>query len=335
MNRKILETIRGRRILVIGDVMVDHYIWGDAHRISPEAPVPVVHVNRETRVAGGAANVAYNLASVGARPTLCGVWGADEAGGALETMLRERGVEWQLADTLRQRTSTIVKTRVVVRQQQLCRLDWEQPGSHYGVLNNDVWSDEDWQEILQGHDAVLFSDYAKGTLTQELLNQVVAIARKSDVLCAIDPKPRRRLYFRDLDLMTPNRSEALELSGISWDGEGAFPASEVCRAIYDEYRPRNLVLTLGEGGMLISRNGEVEEVIPTAAREVFDVSGAGDTVIATLTLAMAAGFSLHDAVSFANAAAGVVVGKLGTAVATPEEIVQFSRRLEQSHEGQG
>lgn len=330
MNHTILERVRDRRILVIGDVMVDHYIWGDAHRISPEAPVPVVHVNRETRVAGGAANVAYNLASVGARPTLCGVWGADDAGHALEGMLRERGVEWQLAETLRQRTSTIVKTRVVVRQQQLCRLDWEQPGSHYGVLNSEVWSDEDWQEILSGHDAVLFSDYAKGTLTQDLIDQVVSIARKSEILCAIDPKPRRRLYFRDLDLMTPNRNEALELSGVVWDGEGEFPACEVCRAIYEEYRPRNLVLTLGEGGMLISRNGEVEKIIPTAAREVFDVSGAGDTVIATLTLALATGFTLQESVGFANAAAGVVVGKLGTAVATPEEILQFGRRIEQS-----
>lgn len=330
MNHKILERVRGRRILVIGDVMVDHYIWGDAHRISPEAPVPVVHVNRETRVAGGAANVAYNLASVGARPTLCGVWGDDDAGHALEGMLQERGVQWQLAESLRQRTSTIVKTRVVVRQQQLCRLDWEQPGSHYGVLNREVWSDEDWVEILEGHDAVLFSDYAKGTLTQDLLEQVVSVAQKLGILCAIDPKPRRRLYFRDLDLMTPNRSEALELSGIVWDGEGAFPAQEVCRAIHEEYCPRNLVLTLGEGGMLISRNGKVEEVIPTAAREVFDVSGAGDTVIATLTLAMAAGFSLQESVSFANAAAGVVVGKLGTAVATPDEILQFGRRIEQS-----
>ncbi len=320
--RALLNRIQGLRVLVIGDVMLDHYIWGDAHRISPEAPVPVVHVNRETRVAGGAANVAYNLASLGGKPTLSGVWGADEAGGHLESMLQRAGVTWWLPDELKQQTETIVKTRVVVRQQQLCRLDWEATASCYGVLG-EKQQDADWRRILEQQDAVLFSDYAKGTLTQQLIDQVIPLAREAGLVCALDPKPRRKLRCHQMDLMTPNRSEALEMSGVEWNGEGEFPAEIVCRRIHEEYRPRQLVITLGEGGMLISTEGRVDEIIPTAAREVYDVSGAGDTVIATLTLGLAAGFSLRESVSLANAAAGVVVGKLGTAVSTPDEIVQF------------
>jgi rfaE bifunctional protein kinase chain/domain len=320
--RRWLKKIRSLRVLVIGDVMLDHYIWGDAHRISPEAPVPVVHVNRETRVAGGAANVAYNLASLGALPTLCGVWGMDEAGTHLESMLRTAGVRWWLPEGLHPQVETIVKTRVVVRQQQLCRLDWEAATSSYGLLGGEGQK-QCWERILADHDAVLFSDYAKGTLTQQLMDMVVPLVHKVGLVCALDPKPRRRLSCHEMDLMTPNRSEALEMSGVEWSGEGDFPAEEVCSRIYNVYRPKQLVITLGEGGMLISKEGKVEEIVPTAAREVYDVSGAGDTVVATLTLALAAGLDLRDAVSLANAAAGVVVGKLGTAVATPGEIEQF------------
>ncbi len=320
--RAWLNRIRTLRVLVIGDVMLDHYIWGDAHRISPEAPVPVVHVNRETRVAGGAANVAYNLASLGALPTLCGLWGEDEAGISLESMLRHAGVSWWLPKGLNPQVQTIVKTRVVVRQQQLCRLDWEASTSSYGLLGATDQKGS-WERILEDHDAVLFSDYAKGTLTQQLMDMVVPLAREAGLVCALDPKPKRRLSCHEMDLMTPNRSEALEMSGIEWCGEGEFPADEVCRKIYEIYRPMQLVITLGEGGMLISREGRVDAIVPTAAREVYDVSGAGDTVVATLTLGLAAGLNLLDAVSLANAAAGVVVGKLGTAVSSPDEIVKF------------
>ncbi|AWI08528.1 bifunctional heptose 7-phosphate kinase/heptose 1-phosphate adenyltransferase [Ereboglobus luteus] len=312
----LLKKIAGLRILVIGDVMLDHYIWGDATRISPEAPVPVVDIARDTHTAGGAANVALNIASLGARCTVAGFFADDEAGKKLTEILAGHDIA-----TIRTpgAGATILKTRVLVQHQQLCRLDRENPPSAYAIPTGKITAL--FRDAVRAHDAVVLSDYAKGILSDKLVATVTKIARREGKIIALDPKPKRALAFRDLDLITPNRKEALQLAGVEPEAGTPFPAAEVCARLYKLYRTRNLVITMSEDGMLLSSKGKIGKTIPTAAREVFDVSGAGDTSLAALTLALAAGSSLETAAQFANIAAGVVVGKVGTAVASPAEIL--------------
>lgn len=314
----LLKKIARVRILVVGDVMLDHYIWGDATRISPEAPVPVVDIARDSWTAGGAANVALNIASLGAQCTLAGYIGRDEAGDRLGEILRTH----RIAHVNTPGTApTIVKTRVLVQHQQLCRLDREAAPPAYAVNAPDAAAI--FGAAIQACDAVVLSDYAKGILSNELVARVTKLARRAGKLVALDPKPRRQLAFRDLDLITPNKREALQLAGLEPVPHAPFPAAEVCARLHKLYATKYLVITLGEDGMLLSSGGKVIKVIPTAAREVFDVSGAGDTALAGLVLGLAAGASLENATHFANAAAGVVVGKLGTATVTPEELVAY------------
>ena len=318
---ELLEKISRLRILVIGDVMLDHYIWGDATRISPEAPVPVVDIARDTHTAGGAANVGLNIASLGARCTVAGFFADDEAGRKLTATLAERNIE-----TIRTpgTGTTILKTRVLVQRQQLCRLDRESPPSAYAVPADKVASL--FREAVKAHDAIILSDYAKGILTDKLVATVTRLARDAGKFIALDPKPKRALAFRDLDLITPNRKEALQLADIEPEHGAPFPATEVCARLDRLYHTRNLVITMSEDGMLLSAKGKVGKTIPTAAREVFDVSGAGDTALAALTLALTAGASLETAAHFANAASGVVVGKIGTATTTPGELLAYIKK---------
>lgn len=316
--KSLLEKIARVRILVIGDVMLDHYIWGDATRISPEAPVPVVDIHRDTYTAGGAANVALNIASLGARCSVAGYFGQDEAGERLSGILSEKKIDRLPTPGT---GATIVKTRVLVQHQQLCRLDRESPPGAYRV--NWAQTESQLAEAVQSHDAVIFSDYAKGILSDEIVARVSALARTAKRFIALDPKPKRALAFSDLDLITPNRREALQLAGITPEPHTPFPAEQVCARLFQLYRTRNLVITLSEDGMLLSQNGKVGKTIPTAAREVFDVSGAGDTALASLVLALSAGADLETAAHFANAASGVVVGKLGTATVSPQELLNY------------
>jgi D-glycero-beta-D-manno-heptose-7-phosphate kinase len=320
-TRALLEKISRLRILAIGDVMLDHYVWGDATRISPEAPVPVVDIQRDTYTAGGAGNVALNVASLGARCQVAGFFGKDEAGRRLAKLLSDKGVA-PLATP--GRGDTIVKTRVLVGQQQLCRLDRESPPASYRV--DPAKLDALLAPAIHGADAIILSDYAKGLLDDALVARVTALARAAGKFIALDPKPKRPLSFSNLDLITPNRREAALLADLELSPHAPFPAAEICRRLHDKYHPRNLVITLSEDGLLLSRDGEVLKQIPTAAREVFDVSGAGDTSIAGLVLALAAGSDLESAAHFANAAAGVVVGKIGTATVTPEELLAYVSR---------
>jgi len=319
----LFKKISRLRILVVGDVMLDHYLWGDATRISPEAPVPVVDIARDTWTPGGAANVAFNVASLGATCTVAGFFGRDEPGTRLTQLLQAKHIA-----TIATPGSgmTIVKTRVLVQHQQLCRLDRESPPSCYRVTARQA-------EALLGaaiasHDAVVFSDYAKGILTNELVTRVTKLARAAGVFVALDPKPKRALAFHGLDLITPNKRESLQLAGIEPPPHTPFPAAAVCARLQALYGAKNLVITLGEDGMLLSRGGKIQSTIPTAAREVYDVSGAGDTSLAALVLALTAGTSLEQAAHFANAAAGVAVGKLGTAAVTPQELLAYSAAAE-------
>ncbi len=314
----LLKKISRLRILVIGDVMLDHYIWGDATRISPEAPVPVVDIARDTWTAGGAANVALNIASLGAQCTVAGFIGPDEAGAKLTQILQEKGITPLPTPGT---GATILKTRVIVQRQQLCRLDRESPQGHYAI--SAAQTGALLGDSIRNADAVILSDYAKGIVSDELVAKVTKLTRAAGKLLALDPKPKRKLAFRDLDLITPNKREALQLAGLEPVPHAPFPAAEVCARLHQLYRTRNLVITLGEDGMLLSTGGRVVKTIPTAAREVFDVSGAGDTALAGLALALAAGTSLEQAAHFSNAASGVVVGKLGTATVTPVELLAY------------
>ena len=315
----LLKKISALRILVVGDVMLDHYIWGDATRISPEAPVPVVDIVRDTYAAGGAANVALNIADLGAHAVVAGCLADDEAGRKLQQLLRERDVQAVVAPCA---GATILKTRVIVQHQQLCRLDRESPPGVYTVSANALF-DTVLGDAIRAADAVVLSDYAKGLLDNALVEKVSRLARADGKFIALDPKPRRKLAFRDLDLITPNKKESFQLAGLEPDLHEPFPADQICARLHELYRTRHLVITLGEEGMLLSENGRVTGRIPTAAREVFDVSGAGDTALAALVLALRAGSDLETAAHFANAAAGVVVGKLGTATVTPRELLAY------------
>ena len=314
----LLKKISALRILVIGDVMLDRYLWGDATRISPEAPVPVVDITRESVTAGGAANVALNLASLGARATVAGYFGADAAGRTLADTLAEKNIATIATPGAAQ---TIVKTRVMVQRQQLCRLDRESPPSAYAVTA--AQAETLFAKAIRAHDAVIFSDYAKGVLSDVLVARVTALARVAGKLIALDPKPKHFLAFHGLDLITPNKREALELAGIIPVPGAPFPAAAVCARLHEKFATKHLVITLGEDGMLLGTDGKILKTIPTAAREVYDVSGAGDTALAALVLALAAGSTLETAAHFANAAAGVVVGKLGTATVTPAELKAY------------
>lgn len=309
-------------LMVIGDVILDHYIWGDVGRISPEAPVPLVDVSHENYRLGGAANVALNVRELGTQASLLGRIGEDAGAKQIKELLAASGVQW-LGDALPPTGNTILKTRIVARQQQLCRLDREGRRADYALKK------EDWENFFAtqftGADGVLLSDYAKGVIDNELLSVLREVAEAGKIPVFCDPKPRFGRDFSGFELLTPNRSEALAMSGIDWDQKDAFPTEAVVAGIQERYGPRYLVITLGSEGMLYAENGQVGGIVPTFAREVYDVSGAGDTVIAMLSLALLAGASLAEAVTLANTAAGVVVGKLGTATVNREEVLAYAR----------
>jgi len=319
----LLERVRGRRILVIGDVMLDHYVFGDATRISPEAPVPVVHVGRESSTAGGAANVALNLASLGGHAEVIGGIGYDANGDKLMERLKDHGIVFDPAFLL-DGVQTITKTRVLVRNQQLCRLDHEEGPSRYRRALTEPGRMELAEAKIKQCDGIILSDYAKGILSTPIIRQLVALARQHGKFVAADPKPASGNEYKGMDLITPNLKEAIELSAVAVNAEEKPNLEAICTELRRKFDLRDLVVTLGSDGMAISQQGRPMEQIPTAARQVYDVSGAGDTVIAALTLALTAGTSLAAAANFANAAAGVVVGKLGTATVTPEELLAYT-----------
>jgi D-glycero-beta-D-manno-heptose-7-phosphate kinase len=314
------------RILVIGDVMLDHFIWGNVRRISPEAPVPVVEVVRETLFPGGAANVARNLAEFTKHSFIMGRVGCDSDAQRLCKLLNEEGVS---TDTLVIHDSlpTITKTRIAARQQQIVRVDRETLAP---------LSDAELQQVeqivrnkLPQLDAVIIEDYGKGFVTQALVDLIVKLCQEHGKLLTIDPSPRNPLHWRGASLVKPNRLEAFAAAGIEDKHTPGDPTQdpqllEVGQRLLNKWQVPRILVTLGEQGMILFSLAEGARPkihhIPTRAREVYDVSGAGDTAIALLTLALASGRSLEEAADVANHASGIVVGKLGTATLTPAEL---------------
>ena len=306
-------------ILIVGDVMLDRYLWGDIRRISPEAPVPIVEIHRETHTAGGAANVANNLAALGVKCELFGLVGNDTNGVELQALLQQQKVTFdpRLACT---KSPTITKTRIVAQRQQLCRFDKEAHPETYSIAESGLLGL--LAEKAAKYDAVILSDYAKGVISQEVIDTLRQVRTQRKTFLALDPKPLRPLDITGLDLLTPNYGEGIMLSGLTAYGSKGPSNDEIAAAILNRHSPECLVMTMGEKGMLLRTRQGTSRHFPTVVRQVADVSGAGDTVISTLTAAMAAGVPPDDAVHIANIAAGIVVGKLGTATASRKELMQ-------------
>jgi rfaE bifunctional protein kinase chain/domain len=310
MQEKVnLDSLKGTRLLVVGDVMLDRYWFGDVSRISPEAPVPVVKIERQEERLGGAANVARNAAALGVETALLSVVGDDEAGRTLARLLAEGGIDAGLHQDAA--IDTIVKLRVIGRQQQLLRIDFETPPSHE-VLRSKL---EDFAARVKDCDAVLLSDYGKGGLTH--IREMIALAREAGKPVLIDPKGDDYSKYAGATVITPNRSELKQVIG-SWSSESDL--AEKAQALRKQLGLEALLLTRSEEGMTLFHEGESIHQ-PARAREVFDVSGAGDTVIATLAAMRMAGADWGTAIHMANLAAGIVVAKLGTAVVSREEII--------------
>ena len=295
-------------ILVVGDVMLDRYWFGEVSRISPEAPVPVVKVERTEERPGGAANVARNCAALGARVTLLSVVGADEAGHALARLLNDSGIQCSLHEDAK--LSTTVTLRVIGRQQQLLRIDFEHAPDHE-VLQAKL---ADFEARLAACDVVILSDYGKGGLAH--ITEMIVLARAVGKPVLVDPKGEDYARYSGATLLTPNRSELREVVG-GWKDEDEL--ARKANRLRDELRLGALLVTRSEEGMTLFSDGGVAHE-PAVAREVYDVSGAGDTVIATLAVMLGSGLSLPQAMRQANLAAGIVVGKLGTATCSLEEL---------------
>ena len=312
---EILNALRNRYVLVLGDVMLDEFVWGDVTRISPEAPVPVADVRRESIRLGGAANVLANLVALGARGSVVGVVGKDAAGERLQTGLRELGTQdgCLIVDDARPSTT---KTRIIAHSQLVVRADRESRSAVNGTVEEKIVSC--LKDALARADALVVSDYDKGVVTPGILREVLPIAYER-IPVLIDPKLRNFNAYRPATLVTPNHLEALRMSDTEdHSDDGSHHAAKVIR---EKLGCDAVLITRGDRGMMLLEGDGRPVYVETAAREVYDVTGAGDTVIATLAAALASGATMLEAAALANHAAGIVVGKVGTATATAEELL--------------
>lgn len=303
-------------VIVIGDLILDEFVWGDVSRISPEAPVPVVEVSRESFMPGGAANVAANIAALGGNVKLVGLVGEDHRAELLTGLLKGQGVDTTgiMYDHLR---PTTLKTRVIARQQQVVRVDREKSQVINAKLLDKMLS------FIETHinstKAILIEDYGKGVIVPELIKKIVDFAKKKKLIVTVDPKEEHISYYKGVSCITPNTSEASRASGVKIKDKATL--YEAGRKLLNILDSRAVLITLGEQGMcLFEQSGKITQ-IPTRAQEVFDVSGAGDTVIAAFTLSLSSGASMLDAAHISNYAAGIVVGKLGVATCSPKELI--------------
>jgi len=311
---KIFDRFKNKKILVIGDIVLDRYIWGKVNRISPEAPVPVVEVTHENFLLGGAANVANNIVSLEGHVTVVGIVGRDRAGDVLKGLLDVKGIGCCVFDDQR---PTIVKTRVIAHNQQVVRFDREDKkkvaGKTFEALIGYL------KKAIREHDAVIISDYTKGIVSSELVNEVVKAAKPKNKFVAVDPKTGHFHCYKGVSLITPNLMEASHGSGVEIKDEKTL--LKAGKTLLKKLPCRAVLITRGEEGMSLFEKGSVVH-IPTVARHVYDVTGAGDTVVAAFTLAHASGATMQEAAIIANHAAGIVVGEVGTAVTTPAKILK-------------
>lgn len=310
---KILNDFKKKKILIIGDLILDRYIWGKVSRISPEAPVPVVDVVDENYLLGGASNVAHNIVSLGGQASIVGITGDDRAGEILRNMLKEKGIKCN--NIICSSRPTTVKTRVIAHNQQVVRFDKEER-TPIDRKTLKVIVDCIHRELPQ-HDAVVISDYKKGIISSELVREVVRLSESKNIFIAVDPKIGHFHYYKNVSLITPNLNEASIASGIEIRDEKSLISAG--RSLLKKIPCKAVLITRGEQGMSLFQNNEIIH-IPTVARNVYDVTGAGDTVIATFTIAHSAGADMQDAAIIANHAAGIVVGEVGTAVVTQEQL---------------
>jgi len=314
----LLKAMRGKRIAVAGDVMLDEWLWGTVRRISPEAPVPVVEVSSQSFTLGGAGNVAQNLAALGAKVRLIGVVGDDDAGKRTLALCRELGIDSSGIAVARGRPTT-QKTRIVAHNQQVVRADREVTDTIGARPRRQVL---DALRALDGAiDGAIISDYSKGLVSAALVRALLDHKRR--VVITGDPKPANLASFAGIDCIAPNLSEASEAAGVPIESDAALAAA--AKRLLRATRCRHVLVTRGEHGMTLFGGDGAPFTVPAIARQVFDVSGAGDTVISALTLALVAGAPIRHAVAFATLAAGVVVEKLGTATASPREILRFAQ----------
>lgn len=311
---ELLKKVTTARVLVVGDVMLDRYWYGGVDRISPEAPVPVVSVAREEERLGGAANVARNITALGGKCSLLAITGDDPGADMLETLGTKAGIELNLCRD--KMVNTTVKLRVISQNQQLLRVDFDSPVSKDAKIQ----LLQTFSKIISQHDLIVVSDYAKGGLGH--IREIIHLARKNKIPVLVDPKGDDYHGYKGATLITPNRKEFEQVTGPFVDDTDL---EQRALELIKELELESLLITRSEEGMtLIEANGECTHM-PAQALEVFDVTGAGDTVIASIGLAFAAGASTIDALSLANIAAGIVVGKLGSETATPEEVLAASQ----------
>ena len=327
MNRSRLQSLLSqfaeKRILVIGDLILDEFIWGKVSRISPEAPVPVVEVSSDSYFPGGAANVARNLREFTGQVSVMGVTGQCGYADQLKRLLTEEGIDVHAIQS-HACYQTIVKTRIIARQQHVVRIDREKRVQLEPA--HAAYALKQLEALLPEVDAVIVEDYGKGMLPQDFANSICELTNRAGKILAVDPNPNNPLAWRHVSVIKPNRGEAFASAGMPMTDAIEPPEAdphllEVGRRLSEKWDADNLLITLGEHGVLLFRHDTEPYHAPTRAREVFDVSGAGDTVIAIFTLALTAGATPSEAAEIANHASGVVVGKLGTATVTPEELL--------------
>jgi len=319
--KKIISEFKNARVLVIGDLILDEFLWGDVSRISPEAPVPVVWVRKESFMPGGASNVANNLRSLGANVHSVGVIGDDDRGSILKTELEASGINTDgiLIDSSR---PTTLKTRVVAGHQQVVRIDKENTEPLDGKLVSRMA--EYVRSVIDKIDAIIIEDYGKGVITPGLLEKIVTLAKRKKKIISVDPKEEHFRFYRGISVITPNNHEAAKAVGFPIKDDASLKRAGA--ALLSKIGCRIALITLGENGMAVFEKNKPMVHIPTVAQEVFDVSGAGDTVIASYTLSLASGGDSIESAYISNFAAGIVVGKIGIAVVTPEELTGRIKR---------
>jgi len=312
--KSIISRFANKNILVVGDLVLDHHIFGAVERISPEAPVPVVWANRETFLCGGAANVGLNLISLGAKVSLCGIVGRDHFGKTLFSLIKNGGINTSLIVKDNQRPTTL-KTRIMAHHQQVVRVDWESVEFLSLRVNKLILNKI--KKNLNNFDAVIIEDYGKGVVNPTLVEELVSLSKKKKKIITVDPKEDHFDYYENVTALTPNLKEAQSAVNIKIRSKDQIPF--LGKMIMEKLRPQILLMTLGEDGMMVFFDNHYHH-IPTAALEVFDVTGAGDTVISAFTLALSCGAKYDQAAMIANLAAGIVVGKVGAATVNKKEL---------------